>query len=127
MKNILIFVLVMAFGAFNANAAVKTTNHTADKFAVEMEKEMSEADAISALENDIELLNAEIAKCEKQKKGWIAATVIGSAGVVSTGIAAGVQGAQIKDQKDTISDNKKIIKSWDTKIENIDNETTDNE
>ena len=117
----------MAFGAFNANAAVKTTNHTADKFAVEMEKEMSEADAISALENDIELLNAEIAKCEKQKKGWIAATVIGSAGVVSTGIAAGVQGAQIKDQKDTISDNKKIIKSWDTKIENIDNETTDNE
>ena len=70
----------------------------------------------SALENDIAILDEEIAKCEKQKKGWIAATVIGSAGVVSTGIAAGVQGVKIKDQKDTISDNKKAISDWDTKI-----------
>lgn len=113
---------MIAFGAFNADAAVKTKNHTAEKYAAEMEAELNEEEAIAILENDIAILDEEIAKCEKQKKGWVAATVIGSAGVVSTGIAAGVQGVKIKEQKDTISSNKEQLKSWDKKIENIGNE-----
>lgn len=121
MKNILIFAFVMAFGAVDADAAVITKNHTAEKFAAEMEEQMSEADAIATLENDIAILDEEIAKCEKQKKGWVAATVIGSAGVVSTGVAAGVQGVQIKEQKDKISENKKTIKSLDKQIEDVGN------
>ena len=112
----------MAFGALNANAAVKTKNHTAEKYVADAGEEIDEAEAIAILENDIAILDEEITKCEKQKKGWIAATVIGSAGVVSTGIAAGVQGVKIKDQKDTISENKKTIKSLDEKIENVGNE-----
>ena len=106
----------MAF-VFGANAAVNTRNHTAEKFAAELGMEMDEAEAIATLENDIAILDEEIAKCEKSKKGWIAATVIGSAGVVSTGIAAGVQGVKIKDQKDKIASKNKEIKDLDTKID----------
>jgi peptidoglycan hydrolase CwlO-like protein len=116
-KKLFIASLLMVF-VFDANAAIKTTNHTAERFAAEMEEQMSEADAIATLENDIAILDAEIAKCEKSKKGWIAATVIGSAGVVSTGIAAGVQGVKIKDQKDTIASKNKEIKDLDAQIEN---------
>lgn len=107
----------MAF-VFDANAVVNTRNHTAERFAAEQELEMSEAEAITTLESDIAILDAEIAKCEKSKKGWIAATVIGSAGVVSTGIAAGVQGVKIKEQKDTIASKNKEIKDLDAQIEN---------
>ena len=62
-----------------------------------------DAAVIATLENDIRILDEEIAKCEKQKKGWIAATVIGSVGVASTGIAAAVQGAKISEKKDELT------------------------
>jgi hypothetical protein len=66
-------------------------------------------ETVSILENDLMILDTEIAKCQKSKKGWIAATVVGSAGVVATGVAAGVQGAQI-------SQNKKDIEKKNTEI-----------
>ncbi|MBR4891718.1 MAG: hypothetical protein IKZ34_00860 [Alphaproteobacteria bacterium] len=72
---------------------------------------LKEAQDIATLENDILILKSELSKCQKSKKGWIAATVIGSAGVVATGIAAGVQGAQIKEQKNTISNTEQEIKN----------------
>jgi hypothetical protein len=56
--------------------------------------------AIATLEDDILILKAELLKCQKSKKGWVAATVVGSAGVVATGIAAGVQGAKISNLKE---------------------------
>lgn len=65
---------------------------------------MEKLQTISTLEKDIAILDAEIAKCEKSKKGWIAATVIGSAGVVATGVAAGVQGAKISKKKQELAD-----------------------
>lgn len=101
----------MTLIVYNANADVAVKNDTATKFAEQMELEAGEAEAIATLENDIRILDEEIAKCKKKKKGWIAATVIGSAGVVATGIAAGVQAGKIKDQKETISENKAEIKS----------------
>ena len=118
-KYILSLFVIVSF-LFDANAAVVKKNHTAEKFAAEMELELSEADAIATLENDIAILDEEIAKCEKQKKGWIAATVIGSAGVVSTGIAAGVQGVKIKDQKDEISDKKSELKDLKAQSSELD-------
>lgn len=66
--------------------------------------DMEKIQTISILENDIAILDTEIAKCEKSKKGWIAATVIGSAGVVATGVAAGVQGAKISKKKQDLAD-----------------------
>lgn len=103
MKKICITSLIMMFvSVFNADAAIKIKSQNAPESA-------EEAEAIAILENDIRILDEEIAKCEKKKKGWTAATVIGSVGVLSTGIAAAAQGSQISDQKFTISQQKEEI------------------
>lgn len=98
---------------FNANAAINIKNNTQNRFAEQAGisvEDFDEDSAIATLENDIRILDEEIAKCEKSKKGWIAATVIGGAGVVATGVAAGVQGVKIKEQKDEIKSQKETIK-----------------
>ena len=107
----------MAVFVFDADAAVKIKNNKVAGFEQESiaavgeeVPSMDEQEMIATLENDIRILDEEIAKCQKQKKGWIAATVIGGAGVVSTGVAAAVQGVKIKDQKDTLSDQTKTLK-----------------
>lgn len=64
---------------------------------------------ISTLENDIAILEDEMKKCEKSKKGWKAATIAGAIGVVATGVAAGVQASKIKQNKAEISDLNKDI------------------
>lgn len=75
--------------------------------------------AIATLENDLTILDAEILKCEKSKKGWIAATVIGSAGVVATGVAAGVQGAQIADKKKELKSHNEDIAEKQQELNNL--------
>ena len=70
---------------------------------------------ISTLEKDIAILEDELKKCEKSKKGWKAATIAGAIGVVATGVAAGVQGAKI-------SQYKKDIAAKGTEIENKEKE-----
>lgn len=120
----MIFIAVFSC-VFNANAAIKVKNDTANKFAGQSGSEIAnfdEDEAIATLENDIRILDEEIAKCEKQKKGWIAATVIGSAGVVSTGVAAAVQGVKIKDQKEELSDKKSQLKSLNQQKSALDNQ-----
>ena len=74
---------------------------------------------IRTLENDITILDAEILKCEKSKKGWIAATVIGSAGVVATGVAAGVQGAKISKNKQALHDYDGVIEEKNKQLSNL--------
>lgn len=107
-------ILMMFAFVVNSDAAVKIKNDTVAKMAAQeggvVAEDADEEAAIATLENDIRILDEEIAKCEKQKKGWIAATVIGGAGVLSTGVAAAVQGVKIKEQKDTISEQSKNIK-----------------
>lgn len=101
---------------YGANAAVNVKNDTQAAYAAEMAEANSitedEARVIAILEKDIRLLDAEIKKCESSKKGWTAATVIGSTGVVATGIAAIVQGVQISNKKDELkkvkADTKKL-------------------
>lgn len=60
---------------------------------------MSEMDVVSTLRHDIQLLDEEIMKCERKRKGWVAATVVGGVGVVGTGIGALVQNSKIQDKK----------------------------
>ena len=60
---------------------------------------MSEMEVISTLRHDIQLLDEEINKCERKRKGWVAATVVGGVGVVGTGIGAIVQHNKIQDKK----------------------------
>ena len=103
-----------ALFAFNADAAVKIKNRNVDNHpavVTEDGEELEDAEAVATLENDIRLLDEEIAKCKKQKKGWIAATVVGAAGVVATGTAAAVQGVKIGEKKDTYESKQKELKS----------------
>lgn len=60
---------------------------------------MSEMETIQTLRHDIQLLDEEIMKCDRKRKGWVAATVVGGVGVVGTGVAAIVQNSKIQDKK----------------------------
>ena len=51
------------------------------------------------MRDEIIQIESETMRCEKSKKGWIAATVIGGTGVVATGTAAIVQGIKLKEQQ----------------------------
>lgn len=125
MKSVFLLLVVICF-SFNASAAIKVKNDTANKYAQQIAEanDMSADDdaIIATLENDIKILDEEIAKCEKQKKGWIAATVIGSVGVASTGIAAAVQGAKISDKKDTLDTKKRELNSLQETSKSLDEE-----
>ena len=123
MKPQFLIILGMFFGFVSvANAALVVKNDTAAKYEQQVQEynEMTLEDArtIQTLENDIRILDSEIKKCEKSKKGWIAGTVIGSAGVAATGIAAIVQGVQIskaKDQKKALEKETKELKTENEK------------
>jgi hypothetical protein len=123
MKYFMSVIIGLAF-VCNADAAVKIKNKTAERYAEQMGvsvEDFNEEEAIATLENDIRILDEEIAKCEKQKKGWIAATVIGSAGVVATGVAAGVQGVQIKEKKDELTELNTKKKELNAQKRELDN------
>ncbi len=114
MKTILLPVLVVLMfitGAYSSEYVDTTNMSVAEKISM-----------VSTLEDDILILEMEVNKCKKKKKGWIAATVIGSAGVVATGVAAGVQGAKIsktnkelKQHKEDISEKEKELKTLQQK------------
>lgn len=114
MKKSILPIIMMAVFTVDAFAAVKVKNATAMRYEEQMGIENAESGEISrdeaadiaTLENDIRILDEEIAKCKKQKKGWIAATVIGAAGTVATGVAAGVQAVKLKETKDQYGEQK---------------------
>ncbi len=60
---------------------------------------MDEMTVVQTLRHDIQLLDEEIMQCERKRKGWVAATVVGGVGALSTGIAALVQHDNIQDKK----------------------------
>ena len=62
---------------------------------------------VQTLKNEIQQIDSEMVRCEKAKKGWVAATVIGSAGVVATGTAAIVQGVKLNEKKQEKTGEKK--------------------
>ena len=110
MKKLICFSLgVLLAGVMSANAAlvkksggdaVCFTGGAADYGDMDVDLQgMSEMEAISTLRADIQSLDEQIAQCEKQRKGWVAATVVGSVGVVGTGIGAIVQGKQVGEKK----------------------------
>lgn len=60
---------------------------------------MTEMQVISTLKKDIQLLDEEISACNRKRKGWTAATIVGGVGVVGTGVAALVQNSNRKEKK----------------------------
>ena len=63
-------------------------------------------EVLQTLKNEIAQIESETLRCEKSRKGWIAATVIGGTGVVATGTAAIVQGVELNQQKNSKKDTK---------------------
>lgn len=121
--------MVFAF-ILDANAAVKIKNSTAQRYMeqsenTESEEAVDEETAIATLENDIRILDEEIEKCKKQKKGWIAATVVGAAGVVATGTAAAVQGVKIKEKKDIAEEKRREVDAKNRELLELQNKTRD--
>jgi len=113
-KYILLFAL-FAFVGVEADGAVKIKNSSVNRYQETYSESGEEyygdeTEDIATLEQDIRILDEEIAKCKKQKKGWVAATVVGGVGTVSTGIAAAVQGVKLKEKKDEVAFKKGELK-----------------
>ncbi len=122
MKKFLFFVLAMITCVFNASADNVNSINSFNAANIVSSVNLTDGEklkTIATLENDLTILDSEILKCEKSKKGWIAATVIGSAGVVATGVAAGVQGAKIAEKKQTLSDHNVDIDAKKQKLESL--------
>lgn len=83
---------------------------------------MSELEVIKTLRNDIATLDAEIEKCNRKRKGWVATTVVGGVGVVGTGIAALVQNKKLKEKKAEINTLNSEIQSTNTEIQQKQNQ-----
>ena len=79
---------------------------------------MSEMEVVATLRHDIELLDEELRTCERKRKGWVAATVVGGVGVVGTGIGALVQNSKIQDKKSEIKRVDAEISSTESEIKN---------
>lgn len=61
---------------------------------------------LSKLKEEIQQIDSEMDRCEKTKKGWVAATVVGGVGIAATGTAAIVQSVKINQQKKTLNELK---------------------
>ena len=55
-------------------------------------------EVLRTLKEEISQIDSEMLRCEKAKKGWVAATVIGGVGVAATGTAAIVQTVKMKEK-----------------------------
>ena len=111
-KTILVFALVM-MAPIIARADITEYDPTKEYTLTEQQQ------IISTLENDNRLLDAEIDKCERKKKGWLAATIIGATGVVATGVAAGVQGKKLSDQKTELNQKQNELNRLETEKNNL--------
>ena len=115
MKKYILFFALFAFVGVEADGAVKIKNSSVNRYQETYSESGEEyygdeTEDIATLEQDIRILDEEIAKCKKQKKGWVAATVVGGVGTVSTGIAAAVQGVKLKEKKDEVAFKKGELK-----------------
>ena len=82
----IISVFVPYFVAFGADVDVTNEIQYKEQLVRELKEEIAQIDS-------------EMIRCEKAKKGWVAATVVGGVGVAATGTAAIVQGIKINQQK----------------------------
>lgn len=89
MRKILVFIS-MALCVFNAFAD--------DVNAMDAEIQDKEA-FVQQLKDEISQIDSEMARCERVKKNWKAATIVGGIGTVATGTAAIIQSVKLKKQK----------------------------
>ena len=89
MKRILfIFLFIPIFGACGADEDIAAQVQYKEQLVRELKEEIAQIDS-------------EMLRCEKAKRGWVAATVVGGVGVAATGTAAIVQGVKINQKRKT--------------------------
>lgn len=110
-NNLFVVFMIGMFSVVGANAAISVTNNNSANMDWRNDASYQEAQEIAILENDIRILDEEIAKCQKKKKAWTAATIVGGVGVVGTGVAAIVQANKIKDKKTDLTEKESELKS----------------
>jgi len=93
---------------------VYSLNAVADDTAIHSEI-LFKYQTIEELKKEIAQIDSENIRCERMKKGWIAATVVGGVGVVATGTAAIIQGTKLKEmpKKEKKKEDKQETKSGD--------------
>ena len=93
-KVICVFFCIHVFCAFGADVDITNEIQYKEQLVRELKEEIAQIDA-------------EKIRCEKAKKGWVAATVVGGVGVAATGTAAIVQGVKINQQNKEKTEEKK--------------------
>lgn len=89
MKRMLfIFLFVPVCSAFGADDDIAAQVQYKEQLVRELKEEIAQIDS-------------EMLRCEKAKRGWVAATVVGGVGVAATGTAAIVQGVKINQKRKT--------------------------
>jgi hypothetical protein len=84
----------------NAHAAtIELHNSKAVNNYVSNAEGMTNNEIIATLRDDIATIDNDIALCEKQRKAWIAATIVGGIGVIGTGVVAIKQANTLSDKK----------------------------
>ena len=99
MKKILFGMLLVFMTSNLSAAAVKYHGSKATSNYVSNAEGMSNSEIIATLREDIATIDNDIALCEKQRKAWIAATIVGGIGIIGTGAVA-------LKQADTLSGKK---------------------
>ena len=126
--KIKLFLLLAIFVSFGANAAIKVSQPQAKAgeniggYEWQKDESYQEMQEIATLENDIRILDEEIAKCKKKKKGWTAATIVGGAGVIATGIGAIVQNNKLKEKKETYNEKREEYNNIKKQVKETENQ-----
>ena len=127
-QSLFMMAAVMSFCVLSADGAIVMKGNNNDAAAEvtdggsadwRQSEEYAEAQDIAQLEEDIRILDEEIAKCQKKKKGWTAATIVGGVGVAATGIAAIVQANKVKDKKNELSDRQSELKDKKSELNSL--------
>lgn len=93
-----------AFAVTISNTSVPGTMTDDADVQIELSNKIAVRDALKA---EITQIDSEISRCNRAKTNWTAATIVGGAGVVGTGIGAIVQHNQIQDKRGDLKDLQK--------------------
>ncbi len=102
MKKFIAIIFTSGF-AFLCNTA-----HAADTNDMNTELQYK-TELRDTLKSDIAQIDSEKARCEKTKRSWTIATVVGGVGVVGTGVGVIVQNNKLQKQKEDLETQQKEI------------------
>ena len=106
------FMIVMLSIAALGNVALAADTSDAAKAARIMELE-SQRDILRA---DLVQIESEQARCERQRRNWRTATVVGGVGVAATATGAVIQHGRNRDQREELAEQQRILEVEQKKL-----------